>query len=180
MQIPLALFLTCSVAALLSSAPQSKEEKFVLPQDYRESVVLTSGIDMVYGPAAASSTHSKFDNVFVDPASYRSFLAKGTWPDQTVMVLEIHGAETNASINRGGHSQGTAVIAREVHLKDSSRFPGNWAFFDVNDAGVGKLISQGASCYTCHSDHAAVDTTFVQFYPTLLPIAREKGTLSPA
>jgi hypothetical protein len=26
--------------------------------------------------------------------------------------------------------------------------------------------------------HAAVDTTFVQFYPTLLPIAQKKGTLS--
>jgi hypothetical protein len=25
-----------------------------------------------------------------------------------------------------------------------------------------------------------VDTTFVQFYPTLLPIARAKGTLTPA
>jgi len=25
-----------------------------------------------------------------------------------------------------------------------------------------------------------VDTTFVQFYPTLLPLAKEKGTLSAA
>jgi hypothetical protein len=33
-------------------------------------------------------------------------------------------------------------------------------------------------CYSCHSQHAAVDTTFVQFYPTLLPIARAKGTIS--
>ena len=33
-------------------------------------------------------------------------------------------------------------------------------------------------CYTCHTQHAAVDTTFVQFYPTLLPIAQSKGTLS--
>ena len=37
-----------------------------------------------------------------------------------------------------------------------------------------------ASCYSCHSEHAAVDTTFVQFYPTLLPIAKAKGTLSAA
>ena len=36
------------------------------------------------------------------------------------------------------------------------------------------------SCYSCHSDHAAVDTTFVQFYPTLLPIAKSKQTLSAA
>jgi len=32
------------------------------------------------------------------------------------------------------------------------------------------------NCYSCHSAHAAVDTTFVQFYPTLAPIAKAKGT----
>ncbi|HEX4582195.1 MAG TPA: cytochrome P460, partial [Acidobacteriaceae bacterium] len=36
---------------------------------------------------------------------------------------------------------------------------------------------QTENCYSCHSDHGAVDTTFVQFYPTLMPIAKEKGTL---
>ena len=121
-----------------------------------------------------------FDNVFVDPASYRSFLADGTWPDKTVMVLEIRGAETNASINKGGHSQGTEVMGTEVHLKDAARFAGGWAFFDVNDAGVGTMIPRPATCYACHEEHAAVDTTFVQFYPTLLPLARTKGTLSAA
>ena len=37
-----------------------------------------------------------------------------------------------------------------------------------------------ADCYSCHTEHGAVDTTFVQFYPTLLPIAEHKGTLSAA
>ncbi|MDQ1388830.1 MAG: hypothetical protein QOF56_2284 [Acidobacteriaceae bacterium] len=40
------------------------------------------------------------------------------------------------------------------------------------------MIPTTAGCYTCHAEHAAVDTTFVQFYPTLLPIAKSKGTLS--
>jgi len=31
-----------------------------------------------------------------------------------------------------------------------------------------------------HQAHVAVDTTFVQFYPTLLPLAKAKGTLSAA
>lgn len=38
----------------------------------------------------------------------------------------------------------------------------------------------GADCYSCHEQHAAVDTTFVQFYPTLLEIAKQKKTLSPS
>ena len=40
------------------------------------------------------------------------------------------------------------------------------------------MIPQTADCYSCHAAHGAVDTTFVQFYPTLLPIAKSKGTLS--
>jgi hypothetical protein len=35
-------------------------------------------------------------------------------------------------------------------------------------------------CYSCHAEHGAVDTTFVQFYPTLKPIAKQKGTLEAA
>jgi hypothetical protein len=42
----------------------------------------------------------------------------------------------------------------------------------------GIAIPQAAECYSCHATHAAVDRTFVQFYPTLLPIAKAKGTLS--
>jgi hypothetical protein len=34
--------------------------------------------------------------------------------------------------------------------------------------------------YLSSGAHAAVDNTFVQFYPTLLPIATAKGTLSAA
>jgi hypothetical protein len=36
-----------------------------------------------------------------------------------------------------------------------------------------------ASCVQCHSEHGAVERTFVQFYPHLLDVAREKGTLKP-
>ena len=66
----------------------------------------------------------------------------------------------------------------EVHVKDEARFPGKWAFFGFDDVKTAKMTPTGAACYTCHQDHGAVDTTFVQFYPTLLPIAKGKGTLS--
>jgi hypothetical protein len=149
------------------------------PKDYREWVFLTSGIDMSYTPKSAEmQDHSMFDNVFVNPAAYRSFLATGTWPDKTVMVLEAREARSKGSINQRGHYQSTDVMDFEAHVKDEARFPGSWAFFSFDSAtSNGTLIPQGAPCYTCHAAHAAVDTTFVQFYPTLLPIAQNKGTL---
>ena len=122
-----------------------------------------------------------FDNVFVNPAAWRSFLATGTWPDKTVMVLESRGARSNGSINQRGHFQDTDIMGLEVHVKDEKRFPGKWAFFEFDSLEKnGSLFPQKAPCYTCHVAHGAVDTTFVQFYPTLLPIAKEKRTLSAA
>jgi acyl carrier protein phosphodiesterase len=35
------------------------------------------------------------------------------------------------------------------------------------------------SCNSCHSQHGAVEHTFVQFYPTLLEFARQKHLLKP-
>jgi hypothetical protein len=160
-----------------------KDGHFVVPQNYREWVFLSSGIDMVYGPKGAMNMgHSMFDNVFVNRDAYRGFLETGRWPDKTAFVLEIRGAETNVSINHGGHSQGAEVMGTEVHVRDTSRFQksGGWAFFDVDDAGKGKLIPETADCYSCHQAHGAVDTTFTQFYPTMLKVAKEKSTLSPA
>jgi hypothetical protein len=151
------------------------------PSNYREWVYLTSGIDMSYSPKAEMAGQSVFDNVFVNPESYRSFVATGTWPDKTVMVLEVRGARNKGSINQRGHFQDVGVMGIEVHVKDEVRFPGKWAFFEFDSlAKNGGLVPVGAPCYTCHTAHAAVDTTFVQFYPTLLPVAQERKTLSEA
>jgi hypothetical protein len=100
------------------------------------------------------------------------------WPDKTVLVLESREGQDKGSINRRGHFQGTGVMGVEVHVKDEARFPGKWAFFDMDTPASGSLFPKDAACYSCHAEHAAVDTTFVQFYPTLLPIAKQKQTLS--
>ena len=148
-----------------------------MPENYRQWVYLTSGFDMSYSPSMQMG-HHMFDNVFVDPVSYKAFLETGTWPDKTMLVLENRGAEGKGSINKVGNYQGTEVMGIEVHVKDSAHFPGKWAFFGTDDGKTGNLFPPEAQCYKCHAEHAAVDTTFVQFYPTLLPIATGKGTLS--
>src|SRR5438270_12295974 len=167
------------------SAPKTTSEyngsgQMKLPAHYREWVYLTSGFDMSYNPQLAAMDHSMFDNVFVNPEAYKAFVETGTWPDKTVMVLEARRAEGKGSINQKGNFQGTEVMGLEVHVKDEARFPGKWAFFGFDEGKTAKMVPTTASCYSCHSEHAAVDTTFVQFYPTLLPLAKAKGTLSAA
>ena len=145
------------------------------PKAYRKWVYLSSGLDMSYLPNALRRL-STFGNVFVNPEGYDAFVESGTWPDKTVLVLEVRRAEQEASINRNGRSQGD-VVRTEVHLKDNARF-GGWAFFAFADETPSTMIPRKANCYSCHQEHAAVDTTFVQFYPTLLSIARAKKTLT--
>jgi hypothetical protein len=136
----------------------STDAQLKFPEHYREWVYLTSGLDMSYTAAAAGDTNDShtFDNVFVNPDAYQAFLKTGTWPDKTMLVLENRKGQQKGSINQAGHFQ-TALGA---HDKSST------------------MIPTTADCYSCHAEHAAVDTTFVQFYPTLLPVAKSKGTLS--
>ena len=175
-----------SSAALLKSTPvppasgpeYTADDQMKLPENYRQWTYLTTGFDMSYSPNAMDMGHHMFDNVFASPESYQSFLRTGTWPDKTVLVLEGRKAEGRGSINLKGNYQSTEIMGIEAHVKDEARFPGKWAFFIFGDAKTAKMVPTNMECYTCHSQHAAVDTTFVQFYPTLLPVAQSKGTLS--
>ena len=185
--VTFALFLLFTSVALLKSSPApaspsgpeyTADDQLKMPENYRQWVYLTTGFDMSYSAGAMNMDHHMFDNVFVNPESYKAFTETGTWPDKTMLVLEVRKAEGRGSINQKGNFQGTNVMGLEVHVKDEAKFQGKWAFFGFDDTKTAKMTPKEAACYTCHQDHGAVDTTFVQFYPTLLPVAQSKGTLS--
>jgi hypothetical protein len=162
------------------AAVYTTDGKLEFPKDYRTWVFLSSGVDMSYSEAAmamAGDNHA-FDNVFVDRAAYDGFLKTGHWPEGSVFVLEVRRGATKGSINKKGQFQ-TAVLGREVHVKDK-HFKSGWAFFGFNGEGPGRELPQTSDCNVCHEQHGAVDTTFVQFYPTLLPVAQDKKTFSEA
>jgi Cytochrome P460 len=136
---------------------------------------------MSYTPHVSQTAeeHPQFDNVLVTRAAYRSFLERGTWPDKTMFVLEVRASASKGSINQSGHFQ-TALTGMEVEVKDERRFPRKWAFFDFSGSAQSAApIPQSAACYSCHAQNGAVDNTFVQFYPTLLQVAKQKGTVKP-
>ena len=167
---------------LLPAVPTRAGEAPTLdfPASYREWVYLSTGFDMTYNPAFAAPNHHMFSNVFVNPEAYRAFLATGHWPDKTMLVLEIRGASAMTSLNKAGSFQDVAVMGIEVHARDDERFPGGWGFFAFGGRAPADRMPDAADCYACHQAHGAVDTSFAQFYPTLLPTAQAKGTLSDA
>jgi hypothetical protein len=177
-----AITVLCSVSNSggdAAAAPQYTAQSRLVPiSNYREWVFLSSGVDMSYSPAAMKMDHSMFNNVFVDPPSYAVFLKTGHWPDGTMLVLENRMGGTAEPPLRKGTYQTTEMMGMEVHVRDTKRFPTGWAFFGFNDNGPGEKMAEGSSCEQCHQAHAAVDTTFVQFYPTLIPTAQRLHTMS--
>jgi hypothetical protein len=176
------LFLVLGRTAAPADALQyTSDNRFVVPSNYRDWTFLTSSLDLNYDQPVPGATgaHSMLDNVFVNPNAYAEFRKTGTWPDGTVLVKENRMAASAGTISRSGKFQ-TGVMSMELHVKDEKRFPGKWAFFVTDGQKPAEFVNTGASCYSCHAEHGAVDTTFVQFYPTLLEIATAKGTLTPS
>jgi Cytochrome P460 len=171
-----------------ASTPQTDAPRYVngsnlvRPPDYREWVFLSSGLGMTYGPTARSDRPPAFDNVFVNPTSYREFMKTGRWPDKTTFVLEVRASTSEESINKAGRFQ-SQLVNLEAEVKDS-RFPDGWAFF-MFGGGQNPLrdsaepLKADAECVECHTKNTAVERTFVQFYPTLLDVARRMKTVKP-
>jgi len=157
--------------------------ELIRPTDFREWMFVTSGLGMTYNqPAAGQPARTpNFTNVYVNPSAYRAFMKTGQWPDQTMFILEIRASLSEGSINKGGHFQSDLVII-EASVKDEARFPGKWAYFDFGRDMKTQVapLPRTERCYACHAENAAVDNTFVQFYPTLLEVATKMGTLKAA
>jgi Cytochrome P460 len=147
--------------------------KLARPEGYREWVFLSSGLGMNYNPSPGGP--ELFTNVFVPQWAYHDFISSGKWPDKTIFVLEERVSESKGSINRSGHFQ-TGLAGLGVQVKDENRFPGKWAYFTFRGDSKAEEALPKAQCWQCHDDNAAVDHTFVQFYPTLKPIAEKFGT----
>lgn len=152
--------------------------KLVRPEGYRRWVYVSSGYGMSYSQTPDSM--QLFTNVFVTPAAYDYYVTKGKWPDKTMFVLELYGSASRGSINKSGRYQDD-FVGLDVEVKDEARFPDKWAYFEFDQTrkAAGATTPGQNACWKCHEQNAAVEHSFVQFYPVLLKVAREKGTIKP-
>lgn len=167
---------------LLAAAPEEKVSKplyddkgqLLRPADYREWMFLSAGYGMNYSPGPDS--HEMFTNVFVQRWAYDEFVKSGKWPEQSMFVIDERDAASRSSINQKGHYQ-TDLMGLAVEVKDSTRNPDKWAYYGLNaDGKSAGAMPHGNACWSCHDAHAAVEHTFVQFYPTLKVVAKKFGT----
>ena len=171
----IALTLALSLAAA-SRSPKSlhyaADGSVALP-DYRKWVFLGTGLGMQYTEQARPNP--PFTTVFAEAWAYDEFMKHGVWPDKTVLVAEMRKSATNISINKTGYAEVGDPVGIEVEIKDMAK--GGWVFYDIAaGTNTAKPLPKSMACYSCHAEHAAVDNTFVQFYPTLIETAKRKAT----
>ena len=173
------LFAICLV--LLTAGPKENSLKpqydangnLMRPADYGDWEFLSAGYGMSYSPAPRS--REMFTNVFVQRWAYADFLKSGKWPEQSMFLIDVRNAQSEGSINKTGHYQ-TDSMALEVEIKDSTRNPAKWAYYSFQpNARTAEAMPRDNDCWSCHEQHAAVEHTFVQFYPTLKPVAKNFG-----
>jgi hypothetical protein len=127
------------------------------PASYREWVFAGSSLGAGHDDGR---TTDSLHNVYITPDAYREYHRSGTFPDGTVMVMEILSPALKEE-----------VLGLKVSVKDSRRFPEGWGFFEFTQSGKAAieaaLLPQTANCLSCHRDRAATDHVFTQFYPAL-------------
>ncbi len=156
-----------------SGRPQyTSDNQLLQPTDYREWIFLSSGLGMSY---SATPGHEMFTNVFVPQWAYQEFLKSGKWPDKTMFVVEERNATSKGSINKAGHYQSDSM-GIGVEVKDETHFADKWAYFNFDEDTKSASANPKEGCWSCHEQHAAVEHVFVQFYPTLKPVAKKFGT----
>ena len=160
-----------------SAKPRYDGQNLMRPENYREWIFLSSGLGMNYNPAGGAG--EMFTNVFVPRWSYRQFVSTGKWPDKSIFVVEERASQSAGSINKAGHFQ-TDFAGIGVEVKDESRFPEKWAYFNFGPDTKTAAARPKTACWQCHNDNAAVEHTFVQFYPTLKEVAIKFGTYRAA
>jgi hypothetical protein len=68
------------------------------------------------------------------------------------------------------------LMGLAVEVKDQERFPDTWAYFGFGADEKTAAANPKQNCWVCHENNAAVEHSFVQFYPTLKPLAQKFGT----
>ena len=139
----------------------------VRPEGYHTWPLVGASLGLSYAETPQGSGPGAFHRVYVNPSSYEAYGRTGTFPDGTMFILELYAAHEKTAPAKGGFFEGPRV-GLEASVKDTRRFKSGWAYFGFeNGARATATAFPAGRCHSCHVDHAAHDSVFVQFYPTL-------------
>lgn len=157
--------LTCFGSAVASERPALNQpmplrtsNEILLPANYRSWVAVAP-------ESAGMSAHQRkhvVGKIYVEPKAYESFLKHSTWPEQTVIVLELRDKAAPPHLPCDG------VIGLEVAAKNGAGALEPWSYYGIiydHDKQARKASTDKAMCKHCSSDPANMQ--FAMFFPAL-------------
>lgn len=159
-------------AGAAEAARFSADGRLLRPEGYREWVLAGASLGLGYSEPRGDAGVGLFHNVYIDRGAFARYQKDGTFPEGSVLVMELFRPGEKAHTALSGYFESERV-GLEAAVKDASRFAGGWGYFSFGD-GSEKLARAFAarSCADCHQAHAATDNVFTQFYPTLRSASR--------
>ena len=170
----LLLAMLCS-ASLLASEKSTrmgfdaiKKNELLLPSNYRNWVALAP-------KALGMPKHSNkrvVSKLYVDPSSYEQFAKTGSWPNKTVIVMELL---TNKAPVKGQCN----VMGLEAAVKDGASFADPWTYYGiVYSREKEQQTVEPIACVDC--DNPA-DSMLTMAFPTLRAVINAKpGHVTPS
>lgn len=146
------------------------ESKAILkaPQGYRDWYFAGSNLGISYSENASKDPN--FKNIYIPKSAVDTFKRTGTFPEKTMLIMEVYQAAKDASPAKQGQFEGK-FIGIEVAVKDKEAVQEGWAYYNfIGDKGEQKQTAKAfpkQACWNCHKEHGAKDNVFVQFYPRL-------------
>jgi Cytochrome P460 len=178
--------LTRNAQAQSPSDPQyTSGGNLVRPKDFHTWIFVGSNLGLGYAKEFTADTPreatradlGEYHNIYLKPEDYAAYVRTGTFPDKTVLVMDVYRAQTrdaNGVVTAGsynGLSLGTEVAVKNKNRPDRSTT--DWAYYDFTDRSGGghfpadKAAEADKDCYACHKAHAGDDNVWVQFYPVI-------------
>jgi hypothetical protein len=172
-----------SSTVLQSTVPQYTDKgELKLPADFETWVFVGANMGLEYREAAANEAPPEkeagkrvkvgnFHNVYINPEAYAHYAKTGTFPEPTILVLDIYQAEQGdpkSIVAEGlfpGQHKDVAVAVKNSARPDGAKT--DWAYYDFPAGQATARAFPNKACYDCHLEHADDDNVWTQFYPTL-------------
>lgn len=147
-----------------------KDGALLRPRNFYTWVFVGSSIGLSYAKDSDMSGPGMFHNVYTQPEAYQEFQKTGKFPEKTIFIIDMRDSLHNVSIAKHGYTEGESM-GLDVSVKDHEHFHEGWAYFNFAYDN-GKFAERARAnpkeaCFSCHSEHAASDNVFTQYYPAL-------------
>jgi Cytochrome P460 len=144
-----------------------------VPEDYRTSYEHL-GVWSVAADQAGQGAQ-QLHEVYVSPGAVTAYRNNGDFPDGTVLVKEVYGAETTSMttglVSRAHKLEGWFVMVRDAknsHQSDKLWGDGwGWSWFDAGNPTKTTSTDYLADCKGCHLPAQATHWIYVEGYPRL-------------